>query len=191
MNKLKGFTLFELLVTLSIMAILMTLSVPGFRSLVEANKLDKVRDDLFADMVLARSEALARNKPVTVCATLNPAATDPECSNSDSWTTGWIVFIDTDQDAVVDPEVDADSNAIPETTADEYIRIYRGRDTGLSISWKAFSGTDHTILFDRLGRMSSNNNGSFHFCDNSIDYAQRIVVSKIGRARFDGGATCT
>ncbi len=187
----RGFTIIELMITVGILAVVAAFAAPTFTSMVQRNKMDKVRDDLFADLVLARSEALARNKPVTVCATSNPTAVSPTCSNSNSWATGWLVFVDTDQDTVVDGEVDSDANGIAEVTADEYIRIYRSTDTSLKISWVPLNGTKQYVLFDRLGRMSEVNNGSFHFCNNSAAYAEKIVISKAGRARFEGGATCS
>ena len=188
MKHSRGFTLIELMITIGIMAIVITLAAPSFTRTIQSNKLDKVRDDLFADLVLARSEALARNKSVTLCATANPAATSPTCSNSNSWVTGWIMFVDTDQDRVVDAAIDANLNGFSEVSADEYLRIYRSASPQISISWGG--GTDY-IVFDRLGRMSGVSNGSFHFCNTSISYAKRIIISNVGRARFEGGATCS
>lgn len=80
-----GFTLVEMLATVSIMAILMSVAVPGMRDLLESQRLRSAAFDLIADATLARNEALKRGASVTV---------SPQ-SGTD-WTSGWRVQLATD-----------------------------------------------------------------------------------------------
>ena len=66
-----GFTLVELMVTLGVLAILVTLATPSFTSVINSNRLSSQANELVADIQLARSEALRRNRTVRLCRSTN------------------------------------------------------------------------------------------------------------------------
>lgn len=66
--KNSGFTLVELMVTLAVAAILATVALPGFTSLIQTNRVTTQTNELVASLNLARSEAIRRGLPVTVTA---------------------------------------------------------------------------------------------------------------------------
>ena len=88
-DKQQGFTLIELMVTLALVAILVTIGIPGFSNIIRDNRLVTGTNDLVTSMSLARSEAIRRGVPVTVCA----SNTGTDCTAS-AWNQGWIVFTD-------------------------------------------------------------------------------------------------
>jgi len=90
-RRLRGFTLIELMVTIVLMAILLALAVPSFDGVRLSNRLTSYANALVASSQLARSEAIKRNAPVTVCASANGTT----CSTSGGWEAGWIVLIGT------------------------------------------------------------------------------------------------
>lgn len=83
----KGFTLYELMVTLAVAAVIVSFGVPGFSSMVQNNRAVTHSNDLITALNLARSEATRRGVAIEVCSSTNGAA----CSGSTDWSTGWIV----------------------------------------------------------------------------------------------------
>src|SRR4026209_1914654 len=69
MRTLHGFTLWELLCTLSIAAITLTAGVPAFRSFLLDSRLTADVNGWVLAVQLARSEAFKRGRPVLACKT--------------------------------------------------------------------------------------------------------------------------
>src|SRR6185295_13981302 len=59
-----GLTLLELAIVVAITAIVAAAAVPSFTALIDARRLDSAATRLAADIQLARSEAIARNRPL-------------------------------------------------------------------------------------------------------------------------------
>jgi type IV fimbrial biogenesis protein FimT len=95
-----GFTLLELMITVSVAAILLGLGIPAFSDIIRNNRLTAAANDLLHSTQVARSEALKRQVPVVVCASADSTATPPSCN--DGAFTDWIVFVDTNSNWSVD-----------------------------------------------------------------------------------------
>jgi type IV fimbrial biogenesis protein FimT len=86
----KGFTLVELMTTLTVAMLLLSVGIPSASSLLANNRMTARTNDLVTHLQYARSESIKRQIAVTVC-----ASEDGEvCAGSDDWGTGWIVFTD-------------------------------------------------------------------------------------------------
>jgi type IV fimbrial biogenesis protein FimT len=72
-----GFTLVELMITLSVAAILAAVAVPSYRSFIGSQRVRAASFDMTSVLLQARSEALKRNRAVTITAT------------GGSWQNGW------------------------------------------------------------------------------------------------------
>ena len=89
-----GFTLVEMLTTLSVIVILLSIASPGLASLTSSNALSAAQGELAAAMMLARGEALKRGAQVGL------VATDPV--RGAEFNGGWTVFVDANGNGVLD-----------------------------------------------------------------------------------------
>lgn len=64
-----GFTLLELLVTVTLMSIILMASVPGFSDLLSRHHVSSTKSELKKAVHLARSEAIMRGETVFLCLT--------------------------------------------------------------------------------------------------------------------------
>lgn len=89
----RGFTAIELMVVISILAILAALALPSFRGVIERYRVARAAEDLTATIYLARAEAIRRGATVIL-----QRATPTDCAGdvtaNGSWSCGWVLFED-------------------------------------------------------------------------------------------------
>ena len=163
MGAAHGITIIELMVSLAVVAILSSIAAPSFTSLIQDNRLVTQLNELQASLSFARSEAIKRNNTVSTCRSHDRKS----CEGKGDWKNGWLVFVDSDVDSIVD---------IGETILLQHGPI----------------STNNTITFNRSriiyngdGTARGGSNGTFTFCDQrGISSARGIVISNTGRARL-------
>ncbi|CAJ0693677.1 GspH/FimT family pseudopilin [Ralstonia holmesii] len=79
---IQGFTLTELMVTLAVLAILVTIAVPSFSGMIATQATRNASFDLSSAVSLARAEAVKQNAIATV-------------STTSTWATGWTLTVGT------------------------------------------------------------------------------------------------
>ena len=89
-----GFTLYELLLTLMLVAIIGGLALPSFGKIVANGRLRTELDALFHAVHLARQESVVRRNVVSIC----PSIDGTTCTAALDWSAGWIMFNNTDRD---------------------------------------------------------------------------------------------
>ena len=97
----EGVTLIELLVTLSVIAIIVAVGVPALRDFFAMNRMSAAVNDLVTSLHLARSEAIKRDAPTVLCPSADWDSADPICTADGSLADGWIVVVDPDNNAIV------------------------------------------------------------------------------------------
>lgn len=81
-----GFTLVELMVTIAVAAILISIAVPSLSDATTNGKLSASANDLVAGVALGRSEAIKRNAVASLC-----VSSDGSTCGSGGWEQGWII----------------------------------------------------------------------------------------------------
>ena len=94
-KKSRGFTLPEIIITLGIIAIVLSTAVPSISSMIKDNRLANQLNSVVTHIHVARAEAVKRDVRVIMCRSSSPNAVTPSCSGTEKvWTGGYIVFAD-------------------------------------------------------------------------------------------------
>lgn len=161
----QGFTLVELMVTISIVAILGTLALPSYTAIMTKQRLSNENTNLMLDFVLARGEALTRAARVTVC----QSADGTSCSNG-GWETGRVVFVDRTTAGIID-------------TGDEILKVSAAVASGDVMS----AGATSAISYNAAGIPSTNI--TIVTCKSGYTGA-KLVIYPTGRLRADSYGVC-
>ena len=87
-KKQRGLTLMELLVTLSIAGVLMSVAVPSFTWMVRNNRMAAQVNEFMNSLSRARNEAMKAGVSVTVCR----SADQVTCGGGAGWEAGWLMY---------------------------------------------------------------------------------------------------
>ena len=172
-----GFTLYELLTTMTIIGVVLAIGVPNMASFRQSSRMTSTANDLHSSFHLARSEAARAKTSITICASADSMAAIPTCGGE--LEAGWIVFEDRDGDIVVDagepilrrfPSV-AEGIVINTTGPDDYFSfastgLGRGNVTGTP-------PVSTAVICDERGNIRGSGGKSA---------ARVLVVTPLGRA---------
>ncbi len=173
----RGLSLIELLVTLSIAVVLLTVGVPSFVDMIAANTAVSYANDLLADLNYARNEAITRGFNVVVCKGI-ATAVGSGCT-SGNWDGGWKVFVDCNGDQTIS------ASTCPGNSDEAVLRVH----PALSSEW-TLRGDSHVpnyITFKAIGL--PNTNGTLVFCQGGVLHSGNqprsaaVTVNRTGRAR--------
>lgn len=161
MRSVHGFSLYELLMTMTLASLVLTLGIPSFGSIVANHRLRVEVDALFHAVHLARKSSIVRRRAVTIC----PSQDGSDCEPDFDWSIGWIMFVNTDRDY---PVVRDDDEAIlSHHPVDQNTSIMSNRKT-FTLRSTELRATNGTLVFcDRRGRAT----------------ARALVISYTGRPR--------
>ena len=169
-SKALGVSLVELLVSLSVAAILIAVSAPSMKTLIVNNRIDNVADELYGSLMLARSEAIKRQRTVSLCSTVD----DQTCDESNSgWHHGWLIFTDESDDGLLND-------------SDQLIRRVTEQSELISILWNR----GYSLSFNSRGQTTQA--GTFQVCDQeSSSDSKAIIISMTGRLRTEEQGACS
>jgi len=170
-QKYSGFTLIELMTTLSVAAIAIALATPSFSNVVLNNRMASSHNLILSALATTRSEAITRGTNVTVCASTNRTS-----CNSSNWENGWIIFSDYNGNQIINAGT---NNCLP------------GEDCLLTVKGTLGNGiTVRNDIFANAGWVQYNSQGvvdsagTFIMCDKRNERrASAININYIGHAR--------
>lgn len=168
----RGFTLLELMIGLALLALLLTLATPPLRELITANRAAVHAQTLMASLFLARTEAVKRNRRITLCKSADGAT----CTTAGDWSQGWVVFVDETPFGARDP-------------AEEVVRIQQGLGDDFTLrnsnagNWYAYRPDGSALSSGGLVT------GTFRICpgSDSAELAYRVITNITGRPRVAKG----
>ncbi len=159
-----GFTLIELIVSVTVAAVLLSTGVPALTGFVLDSRRSAAVADFVAALQFSRNQALVNRKTVSLCRSANAGLARPSCAASTGWEAGWIVFEDADADGVLGP-------------AEILLRRHEALDGKLTLHGN--SKVAKRITFRSAG--ITGNNGRLALCDRrGWGEAARIIVVSVG-----------
>ncbi|MDD7805552.1 MAG: GspH/FimT family pseudopilin [Endozoicomonas sp. (ex Botrylloides leachii)] len=160
-----GFSLIELMATLSIAAILAALAIPNMRSVLAGHRVAVVTKQLYGSIMLARSEAVKRADFVSLCRSTHVGLCAGDGNN---WASGWLVFADKNGNGMLDGD-------------EEKIKVYQLSSESMTIDW------NRGPFLRMNSRGQAVDSGTFTLCESTSEdhvSVRVITVSLTGRARI-------
>jgi prepilin-type N-terminal cleavage/methylation domain-containing protein len=150
MRKKNGFSLLELMITISVFAILATIAIPNLQDFLIRTQRQQVISDLSTAIAIARSEAVKRALPVTLAG---------KTSGSQMLQEGWQIFTDPARTGTYSASAGSVTTLIAEQSAYPANQLLVGRDASPQVT----AGGAEYLQFDSLGRISTltGSNGSY------------------------------
>ncbi|WP_405239320.1 GspH/FimT family pseudopilin [Lentisalinibacter orientalis] len=163
MSPHRGYSLYELLVTLSVATILIVIGAPPLGSLIARNQLTAEINALHHALHFGRQEAIKRRLNLVLC----QSADGSRCTGAADWGGGWMLFVDDDDDGRADP-------------GEAVLRRHRPAD--------AVNIITNRHRYTLRGVRKRNTNGTFLVCDDAGRVpARALIVSYTGRPRSAPG----
>jgi type IV fimbrial biogenesis protein FimT len=161
-NREQGFTLVELMITLTVLAIVLAIAVPTFTTTMNSIRQRTQVNQLLADLHFARSRAITSRQPVSICAGASG------CDGLARWSGQVVVFDDLNADGVLD---ELDTLLRTSAVASSHSWTWRNFRKQRHMTFKP-DGTTHSL------------NGTFVLCRQDTKL-KKIVINVTGRARLD------
>jgi len=161
----RGFTVIELMATLAVAALLLSLAAPSFQRLIATHRSAAAMNQMAGAVNLARSLAVTSGAVVTLC-----PGRGSECLGRDQWHRGALIFVDHNRNGTLDADERVD-RALPPLEPGE--RIY----------WRSFR--NRTYLQFHARGYTRWQNGNFLYCSPGGDagLARMAIINPPGRLR--------
>ena len=171
MKRTLGFTLTEMVVTVTILSIIVTFAIPAFHHLLASWESNQTIRILTMNIQKAKTDAQIHHKNVIIC----PSQDLESCHND--WNTGFISFIDSNK------------NRQRDNHAALFFASALNHKYG-SLSYRDFSSSPRYIVFQQENGLPFASNGSFIYCSNSLGYHSKLIIGRMGHPRFEKASTC-
>ena len=163
--KLQGFSLSELLTTLTILGILSSFSIPSLSGYLQANAAISDINQIKKLIYHAKSAAIGKGQYVTICVLNNRNS----CDRRSDWKGKVTTFFDPNRDGIID-------------SGETISQVTEAGKHAASIKWRSFNRRGY-LQFSPFG-LSSSSNGTFTYCSNTQKAIQQLVLNRQGRLKI-------
>ncbi len=172
----RAFTLLELLIVVTLGAVLLVIGLPDLRGVILDSRMLSATSEFMSALNLARSEAILRGQRVAMCHSSDLKQCDS--GNDRIWENGWLIFNDPNGNGEIDPD-----------EGEDIVRVMEGIADGMTI--RSGGHFSQFVAYLPSGMSRSNmgvGNGSFRICDErGPDAAEKVILSVTGRPRVADG----
>lgn len=178
-KKSSGFTLIELIVVVSVAAIMASIAVPNFSSMIESNRATAATNELVSALILARSEALKRSNNVSVCASNDQVSCGGNAFRN--FGKGWIIFQDCNVNGKIDTSVDCDNDGVADDDEETIKAHLEIKD--IQMLRNGAAAARHYFSYTFSGRGSGSTVGFKVRKEGASKVLREIKISRSGRVR--------
>lgn len=147
MLRSKGFTIIELMVTIAVLAILITIALPSFESMIEKKRIIGAAESIYSDLQFARSESVKRSRDVLLTVT----------STASGGCASWSITVT--ENSVPLATTCGDAFPFITLTSNNFTRTFDGiRGTvgsGETVAITSEKGLEIRVVLSRFGRVRS------------------------------------
>ena len=184
-----GLTLVELVVTLTVVAILASVATPSLRDMLTNNRLTAANNQLVSAVNYARAEAVKRVYNVVLCVR-NGDGSGCTANSGDSYESGWIVFVDCNANSTPDVATNAcDTNGDSVVDAPELILADAKPNLMSGMAIVGSSGLEQKIGYKPNGNVSKSGSLSLKL-DGSEQYKITLAPNTGRISSCKVGVTC-
>ncbi|WP_130802336.1 GspH/FimT family pseudopilin [Acinetobacter ihumii] len=173
-NKIFGFSLVEMSVVMTIIAIITSLALPSYHRYMASQEAKQVPQTLTLHIQKAKQESLLYRQNIILCAT----STFDEC-NSD-WSNGYMLFIDQNKNR----SYDRDEQILSSMTMPLKYGALTWRGAGTNQRMRS-----SMLVFEGSVGLPIASNGTFRYCS-SYNHHQNLVLSRMGQSRVEQPNAC-
>jgi type IV fimbrial biogenesis protein FimT len=171
----------ELMVTVSVAAVVLAVAIPSFEAVINSNRLSTAANEMMAAVQSARMEAIRSSRRTVLCLSPAPEASAPACNAAGA--TGWIVFRDDNKDG--NP---AASEVVRATTIRQQVQTKASAAFGNRVTFRPDG-----LAYDAGGAPLA---AAIAFCVPARQPAQNILYvniaggSRVAIVKNSGGGSC-
>ena len=165
MRRITGFTLIELMISVSVIGILAGVAVPSFGGMIEHTRTSAAINSLTTHMALARIAAITHNRRAVLC----PSSDGNQCRADTDWSGGWMLFMDDDGNHKPDASEEILRVDLAPTSSHLRVVSTTGRQQLRYLPDGRSAGTNLTILI----------------CNPAGSLLGKVIVNNMGRPRSE------
>jgi type IV fimbrial biogenesis protein FimT len=158
-----GFTLIDLLTTLTILSVLLIIGIPSFSAQIQKTRVKTATQSLLEAMDLTRTQAVFSNSRTTI-------------ANQTEWENGWEIFVDKNNNGIREE----DEKLVQQHEKFEGIRIIANKWIKNNVSYIG-SGESRNAAGTDSGAFQA---GTFTICPESKGTGYQLILARGGRVRM-------